>query len=107
MVWDSEAEPDFEPPDGETEAAIAAIWSELLGRERIGRHDDFFELGGHSLLAMQMASRLAQTFGLQLSAADLFATPTVAALAEAVLEAMLAHFSDDDVRQVNRDVGPA
>ncbi|WP_032632673.1 hypothetical protein, partial [Pseudomonas syringae] len=35
---------DYEAPQGETEAQIAAIWQELLGVERIGRHDNFFEL---------------------------------------------------------------
>ncbi|MBU9173071.1 AMP-binding protein, partial [Burkholderia gladioli] len=29
----------YEAPQGETEQAIAALWSDLLGIERIGRHD--------------------------------------------------------------------
>ncbi len=36
-------------PQTPTELAIAKIWSEVLGLERVGRHDNFFELGGHSL----------------------------------------------------------
>ncbi|WP_332690623.1 non-ribosomal peptide synthetase, partial [Devosia sp.] len=39
----------YEAPQGDVETAIAAIWQELLGIERVGRHDHFFELGGHSL----------------------------------------------------------
>ncbi|MFN5457254.1 AMP-binding enzyme, partial [Bradyrhizobium sp.] len=55
----------YEPPQGETEEAIARIWAELLGVERIGRHDNFFALGGHSLLAIQVVSRLRQALALE------------------------------------------
>jgi amino acid adenylation domain-containing protein len=54
----------YEPPQGEVEKALAGIWSELLGIERISRHDNFFELGGHSLLAVRMISRIDMAFGL-------------------------------------------
>ncbi|WP_146235422.1 AMP-binding enzyme, partial [Pectobacterium brasiliense] len=41
---------DYAAPQGEVETALAAIWQELLGLARVGRHDHFFELGGHSLM---------------------------------------------------------
>src|SRR6185503_2197570 len=44
----------YEPPQGEIEQTLAALWAQLLGVETISRHDDFFELGGHSLLAIQL-----------------------------------------------------
>ncbi|WP_155393867.1 non-ribosomal peptide synthetase, partial [Xanthomonas albilineans] len=48
----------YEAPQGEIEQTIAAIWSELLGLENIGRHDNFFALGGHSLLGVRLISRI-------------------------------------------------
>jgi amino acid adenylation domain-containing protein len=48
----------YAAPQGEIETAIAALWQDILGVERVGRHDDFFDLGGHSLKAMQLAARL-------------------------------------------------
>ena len=48
----------YEPPAGEAEEALAQIWSELLGVERVGRQDNFVSLGGHSLLIVKMLERL-------------------------------------------------
>ncbi|CAG1011847.1 partial arthrofactin-type cyclic lipopeptide synthetase A, partial [Burkholderiaceae bacterium] len=72
-----------EPPRDGVEAALAAIWCEVLGLPGVGRHDDFFELGGHSLLAVRMIERMRRA-GLHADVRTLFATPTLAALARAV-----------------------
>ncbi|MEG1056232.1 MAG: phosphopantetheine-binding protein, partial [Janthinobacterium sp.] len=74
---------EYQAPEGETETLLAAIWAELLGVERVGRHDNFFELGGHSLLAVTLTSRLRQQ-GLHADIRVLFGQPTLAALAAAV-----------------------
>ncbi|MDQ1924844.1 AMP-binding protein, partial [Massilia pseudoviolaceinigra] len=74
----------YEAPQGEIEIAIANIWQELLGLERVGRHDHFFELGGHSLLAVQFASRIRTSLGTELALRDLFAYPTLTALAQGI-----------------------
>ena len=73
----------YEAPQGDTEATMAAIWADVLGVERVGRHDNFFELGGHSLLAVSLIERLRQQ-GLQTDVRVLFGQPTVAALAAAL-----------------------
>ncbi|MBU9167458.1 non-ribosomal peptide synthetase, partial [Burkholderia gladioli] len=73
------AQAQYEAPQGETEQTIAALWAELLGVERVGRHDNFFALGGHSLLAVQLIERLRQ-IGLTLAIRDLFEQPALAAL---------------------------
>ena len=79
-----EVERDFEPPATEVEAAVALLWSELLGARRVGRRDNFFEAGGHSLLAMQFVVRVRDRFGVDLPLKHLFERPTVAGLAEAI-----------------------
>ncbi|WP_338910464.1 amino acid adenylation domain-containing protein [Mycetohabitans rhizoxinica] len=56
----------YEAPQGEFETTLAQIWAELLGVERVSRHDSFFALGGHSLLAVRLIERL-RLLGLDLS----------------------------------------
>jgi amino acid adenylation domain-containing protein len=72
-----------EAPSTETEIALAELWADVLGVERIGRHDHFFELGGHSLLAVKLIERMRQR-GLYAEIRALFETPTLAELAAAV-----------------------
>lgn len=70
------------PPRTRVEAAVAEVFAELLpGRPRPGPHDDFFVLGGHSVLAARVAARLRERCGVDIGLRDLFAAPTVAALA--------------------------
>ncbi|PRE81748.1 non-ribosomal peptide synthetase, partial [Burkholderia gladioli] len=77
----------YEAPCGDVEPGLAAIWQDLLGLERVGRHDDFFELGGHSLLAVKLISQVRLATGVELGLADLFAHPRLAELARAVSRA--------------------
>ena len=77
----------YEAPLPGLEQIVAELWSELLGLPRIGRHDNFFTLGGHSLLAVQLISRLRARLGVELALAELFAHPTLAALAGRVAAA--------------------
>ncbi|HEX2523937.1 MAG TPA: phosphopantetheine-binding protein, partial [Terriglobia bacterium] len=71
-------------PRNEVEKKLAGIWCEVLGVERVGIHDNFFELGGHSLLATQVVSRVREVFGVELPLRNLFETPTIASLVEAL-----------------------
>ncbi len=81
---DTEAE--YVAPRTPLEEALAAIWQDLLGVERVGVHDDFFALGGHSLLATQAVIRIRSAIG-DVPLHSLFNAPTVATLAEAIVAA--------------------
>jgi amino acid adenylation domain-containing protein len=63
------------------EDALAKLWANVLGLERVGVEDNFFDLGGHSLLAMRLCDHIEKTFGKRLPVATLFQAPTVGHLA--------------------------
>ena len=62
---------------------LAALWMELLGVQP-SPSDDFFLLGGHSLLATQLASRIHDTFGVEVEMRAIFASRSLAALASVI-----------------------
>ncbi|AOW93305.1 non-ribosomal peptide synthetase [Rhodococcus sp. WMMA185] len=80
------------PPETTTEAyveprtlaegALASVFSEVLGVEKVGLHDSFFALGGDSILSIRVVSR-AKARGLLLTPQQVFEHRTVAALAAA------------------------
>ncbi|MFT3886248.1 MAG: amino acid adenylation domain-containing protein [Flavobacteriales bacterium] len=69
-------------PRDANERTIAGIWSDLLGVDDIGIHDNFFDLGGHSLTGIQVLGRIDEAFGRSLSLKALFQAPTIAELAQ-------------------------
>ena len=71
---------EYTAPRNETEQALAQIWQELLGVERIGIHDNFFEVGGHSLLAMRVVASVRKKLEVELTIRDLFVHPDIAGL---------------------------
>jgi acyl-coenzyme A synthetase/AMP-(fatty) acid ligase len=81
--------PDWSAPNTKAEVTLAALWSDLLGIDLIGRDDDFFELGGDSLDLVAIATRFAEQGGAELGEVDLFGAPNLAAMA-ARLQAALS-----------------
>ena len=65
-------------------AALASEWQQLLGVNSIGPDDDFFALGGHSLNAVRLFNRIRKSFGVDMPLAQLYESPTVSALADAM-----------------------
>jgi amino acid adenylation domain-containing protein len=80
---DVAGEDNYVAPRDPLEEILAGIWEDVLAVKRVGIFDNFFELGGHSLLAMQIVSRV-RSAGFKLPLAEVFASPTVAQLAEMI-----------------------
>ncbi|MFI6510688.1 SDR family NAD(P)-dependent oxidoreductase [Streptosporangium sp. NPDC050855] len=81
---------DYVAPRGDVETAIARLWSEVLGGERIGADDDFFELGGNSLIAVQLIALIRKELGVRLPMRSLFEEPTVAGVTSLIEQARAA-----------------
>ncbi|WP_343731863.1 amino acid adenylation domain-containing protein [Duganella sp.] len=73
----------FQHAQSETEAALALIWTDLLGVEQVSRHANFFELGGDSILSLKLMAR-ARKAGLRLHGRQVFEHPVLSALAASI-----------------------
>jgi acyl transferase domain-containing protein/SAM-dependent methyltransferase len=91
---------DYEAPSDDVERFVAEVWQALLGIHRIGRHDNFFELGGDSLLAIRAASRLRDTYRVQISVHALFEAPTVTGLAAEISRALTTTNPDGELAEI-------
>ncbi|GAA6169342.1 amino acid adenylation domain-containing protein [Sessilibacter corallicola] len=65
------------------EQQLVEIWSGVLKRDDIDRHDNFFALGGDSILSLQVVAK-ARKAGLKVTPKQLFDEQTVAKLAAVV-----------------------
>jgi tyrocidine synthetase III len=79
-------------PRNETEAKLAQLWQEVLGRERVGAKDHFFALGGHSLRATRLAGLLHKTFEVQVPLRQLFDHPVLEDQARLIAQAQQTAF---------------
>ncbi|MFF0471505.1 amino acid adenylation domain-containing protein [Micromonospora zamorensis] len=77
-------------PRNDLEQLVADLFAAVLQTDPPGVFDDFFHLGGHSLRATQLVARLRESFDIEFSLTELYATRTVAAVAESVLTALVS-----------------
>jgi amino acid adenylation domain-containing protein len=97
----SEVERNFVAPRTAVEEIVAELWSESLGLERLGVHDNFFEVGGHSLVATLLISRLRDAFQIDIPLSVFFnTTPTVERMSEAIEMLLIERASDGDVEKI-------
>ena len=89
--WAGDAD-EHVPPRTEAEAALAALWAEVLARDGadasgFGVTDDFFLVGGHSLLVTQVIARVREAFGVEIPVRAFFEARTVEGLAKVIEDA--------------------
>ncbi len=75
---------EYQPPQSETEQALARIWAEVLSVSSVSRTDSFFALGGHSLKAVQVVSRVRDKLALELPLKIVFERPSLVEMSEAI-----------------------
>ncbi len=85
----------FRAPATATEIRVAALFTQLFGRDSIGADDSFFELGGHSLLAARLVTQIRTEFGVDIDVRAPFDTPTVAGLASWLVAQVQEEFGID------------
>jgi hypothetical protein len=77
-------------PRTDAEVLVAEVFADVLGAREVGALDDFFALGGHSLLAVKVVARLRAATEVDLPIRTLFDHGTVAGVAQALEDALLA-----------------
>jgi len=87
----------FVGPRNRVEEDLARIWSHLLLRERVGVHDNFFVLGGHSLTVVQLATRIRDSFGVDVPIHRIFEAPTLAELSLVILQMQAAQTDQEEL----------
>ena len=94
----------YVPPRDEFEIELVRIWTEVLGIDTVGLHDNFFDLGGHSLAASRVISRVIQTFQLELPIKALFDAPTVAEMAKVILQHQAEKAGEEKLASMLREM---
>ncbi len=99
-------ENEYEAPSTPLELAVARIWAQVLGVDRVGRRDNFLALGGHSLLAAQVVGLVGNAVNLQLPMRLLLEAPTLADVCQ-TLESSGGAAEPAPIRRVVRTPPPA
>jgi non-ribosomal peptide synthetase component F len=93
-----EVETAIEEPEGDIEETLAAIWSQVLEMNSIGRNHNFFDVGGDSLKIVRAQGLIEEKFHQEISVLDMFQNPTIATLAERIrfgIDLVSLEFAED------------
>ena len=85
---------DYLAPSNPVEERLAELFQSLLGVSQVGVADSFFDLGGHSLIAVRLFAQIKRLYGQDLPLATLFEAPSVADLAQLLIQRGVSDGSD-------------
>lgn len=74
---------EYAHPKTDREKELVSLWTDILGKEKIGIDDNFFLLGGDSLKAVKLVASLYK-YGIKVK--DVYNQPTIRQLAQLLLE---------------------
>ncbi len=72
-------------PRTDLERAIAEIWMDVLGLQRVGVEDNFFAVGGNSMLMVLLFTRMRERLGRRIDLTSVLSSPTIAGQARALV----------------------
>jgi amino acid adenylation domain-containing protein len=84
LIAQASSEAAYSPPRGRLERDLAAIWADVLRRDRVSANESFFDIGGNSLLIVKVQQRIKNTLHHDIPIIAFFRRPTIRALAEFV-----------------------
>jgi amino acid adenylation domain-containing protein len=93
----------YEGPRTHIEEMLVDIWSQVLGIEHIGIHDNFFDLGGHSMLAVRLSALIEEGSGRNLPLMAIYSNPTIEQQAKIILQEGKSDFSPSLVKVQSGD----
>ncbi|KMP94175.1 hypothetical protein TU65_14990, partial [Bacillus wiedmannii] len=88
---------DYAAPENDVQQTLVDIWSDILGVEKIGIHDNFFDLGGHSLKATVLIGKLHKYFDVEIPLSELFEFPTIK---------HISTYIDDSTKSIYQTIEP-
>ncbi|MBE1296989.1 MAG: SDR family NAD(P)-dependent oxidoreductase [Rhodobacteraceae bacterium] len=98
-----ELDTDYVAPTNAVEERLSEHFQTLLGVAQVGTQDSFFDLGGHSLIAVRLFAQIKRDYDVEFPLSILFEAPSVAALADRIIERTGGGVSAETASEGNDD----
>ncbi len=83
-------------PSNQIEHLLVKIWESVFNKNKISVDDGFIQLGGHSLMLIKIASRIKETFRLDIPFAEIFNQSTISNMAKYIESVITQKLEEDE-----------